>query len=431
MEPFTLNADGSPTPARPRPSWVRDRIGRYDRKLDPNTRKTKWALMAQSPYSFFQYASHLFWSDFAKSPLLDSFGGDKKTRLWINGNPLWGRFTSFTDASGRLVFDLGSFDECVVADYQFDLLRLEVSLALAARENQQGPKAVYRMVLECARSYWREIKSCRWYENVRYSPWDEEQASGSLRHFLSNVRKTHGYPPMLERWAKAGKPGLRLKTSGSKDLEALPKEASKKLEKALLWYAGDLKPWPGPKPRLFEVVDLARCINPDLAGGILACYWALVRIKEEGENPYRILEVKREVEPAAWDDLPKKARRKTRELCGDSQVLRVELGCRALARDPDPWLGRLELKDGEYLVREKSPFESSLPGAMLDDGAAIQLGAILARAHSRAKNSFAKAAFEAIKADKKAFRKQLAEASLAYAAQVEADHQGFRSREPG
>lgn len=431
MEPFTLNADGSPATARHRPSWVRDRIARFDRKLDPNARKAKWALMAQSPSSFFHYASHLFWSDFGKSRLLDRFGGDKKTRLWINGDPLFGHFTSFTDASGRLVFDLGNFDEGVVADYQFDLLRLGVSLALAARENHQGPKAVYRMVLECARSYWREIKSCRWYENVRYSPWDEEQASGSLRHFLSDVRKTHGYSQMLERWAKAGKAGLKFKTTGSKDLRALPKEAVKKLEKALLWYAGDLKPWPGPKPRVFEVVDLAQCFNPEMAGGIPGCFWALVRIKEEGENPYRILELKREVEPAAWDHLPKKARRKTRELFGDNQALRVELGCRALARNPDPWLGRLELKDGEYLVREKSPFEDSLPGAMLDDGAAAQLGAILARAHCRARDSFAKNAFEAIKSDKKAFRKQVAEAALAYAAQVEADHQTFRSHEPG
>jgi len=425
VEPFTLNADSTPATPRTRPSWVRDRIVRFDRKLDPQKRKLKWARMSQSPSVFFRQTGHLFWADFARSPLLDNFGGGKKTRLWINGDALIDHFTSLTDTSGRLVLDLAHFDGCVIADYQFDLFRLGVSLALNAMENRQNPKAVYRMVLEYARAYWREVKSCRWYENVRFSPWDEEQSSGSIRHFLAGIRKTRGYLQMLELWTKAGKAGLRFKTSGNgAELGVFPKEGAKKLEKALLWYAGDLKPWPGPKPRVFEVTDLALSSN-DAMGS----YWALVRVKEEGENPYRILELRREGEPHSWDFLPKKARRKTRDLCGDNQALRAELGCRALARSQDPWLGRLELKDGDYLVREKSPFEASLPGPMVDEGAAIQLGAILARAHCRAKDSFAKSAFEAIKADKKAFRKQVAEIALAYSAQVEADYQSFRSRE--
>ncbi len=422
MEPFALNADGTLPAPRSRPSWVRDRIGRFDSKLNPQTRKLKWERMAQSPSAFFEGAGHLFWADFARSPLLEGFGGSKKTRLWINGDALYSRFTGLADASGRLVFDLGAFDECVVADYQFDLLRLCVSLALAARENRSGPKAAHRMALECARSYWREVKSCRWYKNVRHFPWDEEQASGSIRHFLSNLRKTHGYPQMMERWTKAGKRGLRWKAAPGAEWGALPKESARKLEKALSGYAGDLKPWPGPKPRFFEVSDLARRAGP---GGREA-FWALVRVKEEGENPFRILEVRRETQPAAWDALPKKNRRKIRELCGGSQSLRAELGRRALSRDTDPWLGRLELKDGEFLVAENSPFGDSLPAALLDEGAASQFGAILARAHCRAKDSFAKNAFEAVKADKKAFRKLMAEASLAYADQVESDFQGFR-----
>ncbi len=422
MEPFALNADGSPPSPRSRPSWVRDRIGQFDRKLNPQARKLKWIRMAQSPSAFFEGAGHLFWADFIPSPLLENFGGGKKTRLWIAGDALYSRFTGLADASGRLVFDLGAFDECVVADYQLDLLRLCASLALAVRENRRGPKAVYRMALECARSYWREIKSCRWYESVRYFPWDEEQASGSLRQFLSNLRKTHGYPQLVERWAKAGKAGPRFKTAPGTELEALPKEASRKLEKALLGYAGDLKPWPGPKPRLFEVADLAHRARPDGRD----CFWALVRVREEGENPYRILEVGEQTQPVGWEVLPKKNRRKMRELCGDSQSLRAELGCRALSRQTDPWLGRLEWKDGEFLVAERSPFGDSLPGALLDEGAASQFGAILARAHCRARDSFAKNAFESIKADKKAFRRQVAEAALAYADQVESDYQNFR-----
>jgi Uncharacterized protein conserved in bacteria (DUF2252) len=96
-----------------------------------------------------------------------------------------------------------------------------------------------------------------------------------------------------------------------------------------------------------------------------------------------------------------------------------------LSRYPDPWLGRLELQGEEYLVREKSPYQGVLPSAMLDGDAAYQLGAILTRAHCRAKKSFTKKAFNIIKEDRKAFRKQLSVLAHTYADQVELDYKSF------
>src|SRR5205814_854996 len=103
-----------------------------------------------SPFAFFRGTNHLFWSDFGKSDLLDRFGGGKKTRLWVCGDAHHDNFGSFADASGRLVYDLDDFDETVVADYQLDLWRLGTSLALSGRELKRNPKAVERMILECA-----------------------------------------------------------------------------------------------------------------------------------------------------------------------------------------------------------------------------------------------------------------------------------------
>ncbi len=386
--------------------------------------------MAQAPWDFFRGTNHLFWADLGKSAWLDSFGGKKGTRIWIVGDLHFGNFGSFTDSTGRLVYDLNNFDESIVADYQFDLWRLGVSLVLLGRKNKKNLKSLRGMALECARGYWREVKSCRWYKSLSQAPWDEEQAAQSLRHYLAHVRKYYGFSHLLEHWTKPGKNGLGFKTQGNPDLETIPKEMARKLEKALKDYALRLKPWPMEKPRVFEIESLARRLNNGPGTEGRKHYYALARVREEAQDPYRILQIKEQVEAGAWEHLPKKSLRKTRKLSGNSQSLRVELACRALSRNPDPWLGRLEWKGDDYTVGELSPYNGSLPDDRLDETTAYQLGGILARAHCRAKKSFAKNAFESIKKDKKRFRRLVADLSLAYADQVEEDYRGFCGTKP-
>ena len=360
--------------------------------------------------------------------MVDAFGGGKGTRLWISGDLHCDNFGCFTDPAGRLVYDLNDFDEAVIADFQFDLWRLAVSLVLAGRQNKKNPRTLGHLAESCAKGYWSELKSCRWYENVRHGPWDAEQASSSLRHFLIHTHKHSGFPSLLERWTKAGKEGLRFKTQGNPDLEALPKDITKKLEKSMQTYANELKPWPLEKPRVFEIQDMARRLNAGIGSEGLKRFYALIRVKENGNDPYRIFDIKHQVAPSSWEYLPKKSRRKIRELCGDNQALRSDSANRALSRHPDPWLGQLELKDEGFTIRERSPYKGRLPLDLMDEGASFQLGAILARAHCRAKDSFAQKAFENIKNDKSGFRKLLVSIALGYAEQVELDFLGFQKK---
>ncbi len=140
MESLTLNTDGTPTPPRSRPSWVKDQIRSFNQNLESRSRDKKFSLMAHSPDTFFQGTNHLFWTDFAESDWLGAFGGDKGTRIWISGDLHFTNFGSFIDATGRLVYDLNNFDESIVADYQFDLWRLGVSLVLLGRKNKKKSK---------------------------------------------------------------------------------------------------------------------------------------------------------------------------------------------------------------------------------------------------------------------------------------------------
>jgi uncharacterized protein (DUF2252 family) len=307
MEPFNANADGSFPPARPRPAWVKDRIRLFNRKLEPRFREKKLQLMAQSPFAFYRGTGHLFWEDLGKSELVDRFGGGKGTRIWISGDLHADNFGSFRDAAGRIVYDLNDFDESLLADHQYDLWRLGVSLVLLGREAKKGPKAIPAIVENMARGYWRELKSCRWYDNIRYSPWDEEQASGELRHFLGHARKNLGYEHMLKRWTQVDKDGLHFKLTGNPDLEALPKDAAQRLRKALNRYAEELKPWPVEKPNLFEILDLARRLNAGIGSEGHLRYYALLRVRDNGPDSYRILDIKQGIEPSAcgWKRPPR------------------------------------------------------------------------------------------------------------------------------
>jgi len=417
--PMEKSVQTSPelSPIQSRSELVWGRIRKFNRKLESSFRRKKFSRMAKSPFEFFRSTGHLYWEDLGQHGLLEAFGDGKDTRLWIHGHLDCGQFIRAADATGRLVVDLGSFDQAVVADYQHDLWRLGVSLTLACRENLRSPSVTDKMVEICARSYWREIKRCRWYPHLRYAPWDEEQASGSLRHWLAQARKQES-ADLLKNWTESSKSGPRFKAHP--DFETLAPSEVKKWEKALEHYAENLKPWPMEKPRVFKVLDMVQRRNGEGEGKPI---FALVKVKED--NGFRILDIQKPVEPVSLDFLPKKARKKTEELIQGDPVWRVILASRVLGCHTDLWMGRLTFQGDDFIVREQPAYGGVLPHAQLNEDAAFQLGAILARAHCRAKESFAKKAFQLIREDKKAFRLQVSALSHAYADQVELDYQSF------
>lgn len=425
MKPFDLPEDGSTPSPRSRRDWLEKRLRKFNRDLSAQAREVKFHLMGRSPLHFFRGTDHLFWADLGESRLLKRFGGGKATRVWISGDLHFDNFGSFTDPTGRLVFDLNDFDESVLADFQFDLWRLGVSLVLAGREKGSSSRAIQGLVEACCWGYWRELKSCRWYRNIPFEPWDSWQASGALRRFLDQVSKTLGPAHMLSRWTTIRKGVPRFKTKDNPDLEPLSPKILGRLREALERYAKRLKPWPSSKPRVFEVLDLARRLNAGIGSEGVKRFYSLVRVEAGEKDPFRILDIKRQGEPSPWKYLPRKSRQKIRKAFGGDGALRVVGASRALGLRPDPWSGTLEISGKGYSVRERSPFKAHFPEQEMDADTAFQMGAILARAHCRAKKTFAKRAFESIKGRNSKFRKLVLEVSRAYADQVESDHREF------
>jgi uncharacterized protein (DUF2252 family) len=411
---------------QPRPLWVADQIHSFNRRLPRRSRKEKFTEMARSSFDFFRGAAHLYWADFGESNLLGVFGGKKGTRTWICGDLHSGHFGSFTDAMGWLVLDINNFDEGVVADFQFDLWRLGISLVLGGRHNQLAPKETHKLVESFTKGYYRELKRCDWYPTASHGRLDEDAAFGQLRHFLSQVKKENGPEKMLERWTEQIKGKRRFRAKGNPDLGSLPEGIRPQLTRALKQYGKELRPWPLNGGRLFEIQDLACRLHAGAGSHDMNRYYALVLVEEEGKEHHCILDIKFQPKPACWAYLPKKSRQKTKSLCKGNHALRTVLAAKALGRHMDPWLGWLELSDGEYSVRERSPYRAILPLEKLDAETARQLGEITARAHARARNKFPSKVLKRLKGRKNEFHEMMQAVCRAYADQVEMDYQGFR-----
>ncbi len=101
--------------------------------LPPTDRQAKYAKMAASPFVFFRGTNHVFCADFAGDPRLSQFGGSRM-RTWLQGDLHVENFGAFSNDEGDVVYDSNDFDEAVIADYQYDLWRMAVSIVLVARE---------------------------------------------------------------------------------------------------------------------------------------------------------------------------------------------------------------------------------------------------------------------------------------------------------
>jgi len=338
-----------------------------------------------------------------------------------------GNFGAFTDSQDRLVYDINDFDESVIADYQFDLWRLAISLVLLGKQNQLKPHHVKSLVQGFAKGYFHEIESCHDDGGACEKVLDHRNATGILKQFLHHTRRIYGKKKMLERWTEEIQGDLRFKVKANPDLEAIPAGLAPLLRDALEEYADHLKPWPLKSLGLFEVKDLAQRLHQGVGARGLNRYYALLKVEAGPKEKYRILDIKLQPKPSPWAFLPSKAKEKTKEACDGDHGLRTALAFQALGQAVDPWLGWLKLEDGEYSVRERSPYKAVLAFNQMDAGLSRQLGEILARAHCRAKKKFALKAWDRLKEKEAPFAQALQVIAHAYADQVELDYQSFIS----
>ena len=116
-----------------RSRFVLEALAEHNKHLTDVERTAKYNKMAQSAFRFYRGTNHLFWADFSGDERLQRFSSSQ-TRIWLQGDLHSENYGAYHNDSGDIIYSLNDFDDAVVADYQFDLWRMAVSIVLVARQ---------------------------------------------------------------------------------------------------------------------------------------------------------------------------------------------------------------------------------------------------------------------------------------------------------
>jgi uncharacterized protein (DUF2252 family) len=145
-------------------------------------------------------------------------------------------------------------------------------------------------------------------------------------------------------------------------------------------------------PTYFAVKSVAARLGAGIGSAGRPRFYLLVEGPSTADSDDRILDVKLETTPTAYAFLPA-AERAAYDAAFPNPAERVVRAEKAMLDHVDDHLGWMQLSDGDYAVRERSPYKKDYPlDEIADDGELEELagawGTILAADHARADQDF-------------------------------------------
>ena len=138
-----------------RPARARDPIkvlGASNKGRLPELVPIRYGRMLRSPFTFLRGAAGLMASDLATTPTT-------RLRVQACGDCHLMNFGMFATPERNLVFDINDFDETLPAPWEWDLKRLAVSFAVAARDNGHTDAQARDAAIECTRAYREHMRA--------------------------------------------------------------------------------------------------------------------------------------------------------------------------------------------------------------------------------------------------------------------------------
>jgi uncharacterized protein (DUF2252 family) len=126
----------------------------------------RYGRMLRSPFTFLRGSAGLMAHDLATTP---STG----VRVQACGDCHLLNFGLFATPERNLIFDINDFDETLPAPWEWDVKRLAVSFAVAARDNHLSDAQARAAAVECGRAYRMRLRECSemsplevWYDHL-------------------------------------------------------------------------------------------------------------------------------------------------------------------------------------------------------------------------------------------------------------------------
>ena len=112
----------------------------------------RYGRMLRSPFTFLRGSAGLMASDLAATPSTD-------IRVQACGDCHLLNFGLFATPERNLIFDINDFDETLPAPWEWDVKRLAVSFAVAARGNGHSDDDARDAAVECVRAYREHLRA--------------------------------------------------------------------------------------------------------------------------------------------------------------------------------------------------------------------------------------------------------------------------------
>jgi uncharacterized protein (DUF2252 family) len=143
-----------------------DILKKSNRDRLPELVPIRFGRMLRSPFTFLRGSAGLMAHDLATTP-------GTGLRVQACGDCHLMNFGLFATPERNLIFDINDFDETLPAPWEWDVKRLTVSFAVAARDNGHSDDDARECAVECVRAYREHLRECSkkspldvWYERL-------------------------------------------------------------------------------------------------------------------------------------------------------------------------------------------------------------------------------------------------------------------------
>ncbi len=420
-----------------RPHKIISAIAQNDQGIPTSSRQAKYEKMSQSPYLFLRGTNHIFWEDFYNDWRLSLFGGTANLHTWLQGDAHLYNFGAFANHYGEVIYGFDDFDDGIVGDYQYDLWRLVISLVLDCRSNGNfKSKQISKAIKTLGKAYLKTVFDDHHDPATKEIHFTVENTTGKLQKFLKKVAKEETRHKMLEKWTTFNEQGKRILNQEAKKLSPLTEKEAQQLQEAFPQYRQTLsQDMPSDDDRYFQIKDIAKRLWAGTGSLGTPRYYILIEGNPVTAHDDIILDVKRQEVPAAYAQMNAEEQQAYHEVFSHEGDRHAQ-AFRAIAEHPDQYLGWMELPDGVYSVRERSPFKEDFPTDKLDEAKhlyqlAQQWGIILATEHKRGgyalngNHGFSEALQQNVANQEKIFIEFLVDVAFQYANCVEQDYETF------
>ena len=375
--------------------------------------------MLQSPFTFLRGSAGIMASDLAGTP---------STGLSVQacGDCHLLNFGLFATPERNLIFDINDFDETLPAPWEWDVKRLAVSFAVAARDIQLTDKAAQAAAIECVRAYREQLRAFSkmspldvWYYRLDAQTILDEAPDAETREkrkqIIAKARQRIGdylYPQISEEVAGRRRlidqPPVLFHVSKDREPEHLAI-----VQDALDQYRSSL---PEERQVLFDRYSLEDIVVKAVGIGSVGTY-CFVGLFFSAENHPLLLQFKQAC-PSVLEPFAGKSQHA-------NHGQRVVVGQRLMQSASDIFLGWTRGRHGrDFFIRQLRDMKMSAP---VEEGASAMQAMLYAQlcgrtlAHAHAKSGDA-ALISGYLGKSDDFDRAVGEFALAYADQNEMDH---------